>query len=559
MIAGQVRVQNGRLWAAAVAGALVSAASVGLLGLSGWFIVGSAIAGAGGLMAVQAFNYLLPSACIRLLAIVRTAARYGERVAGHEAALNALARMRPALFDALAAAPPERSMALSSGETSARLVQDVDAIQTLFVRLSSPWSLGAGAVSAIGLALLASPLAGLAILTAMTAAVLGAAVLGRVLADPAGREAQAATGALKARLTALEAATPELRAYGLEGWASEQAAEAGAALDEAVLRGATAGGWMTAWQAAVGGAAVAGAVVAASSAPAPLIALAALCAVTGVEAAAGLATALRQRGAAEAAIERLDRLAAPDPQAGRGGRPEGDEIQLLTVGLRLTPPMRLAIGGASGAGKTTLVERMLGLRASPGGEVMVGSVDLADMAPGGQRPLFAYAAQTVQLIEGSVRDNLALADPEATEAQMSAALVDVGLDGRLGLDTPLGVDGERLSGGERRRLALARAWLRPAAWLVLDEPTEGLDAATETRVLAALDRRLGESGQGLILISHRPAPVALCDTLVVVEGIGGDGRIDLRPMRVGVRSRPGRWRAGGRAVRYATRSGTTGG
>ena len=531
MIAGQVRAQSGLLWAAALAGALVAAASVGLLGLSGWFIVGSAIAGAGGLMAVQAFNYLLPSACIRLLAIVRTAARYGERVTGHEAALNALASLRPSLFDALAAAPPECSMALSSGETSARLVQDVDAVQTLFVRLSSPWSLGAGAVSAVGLAMLASPSAGLAILAGMAAAVLGAAILGRRLADPAGRDVQAAIGALKARLTAFQAATPELRAYGLEDWAGQEAAEAARVLDEATLRGATAGGWMTAWQAAAGGGAVAGAVVAASSAPAPLIALAALCAVTGVEAAAGLATALRQRGAAEAAIERLDRLADPDEEIQRVDRPDGVEIQLLTADLRLAPPMRLAIGGVSGAGKTTLIERILGLRAATNGEIAVGGVDLADMAAGGQRPLFAYAAQTVQLIEGSVRDNLALADPTATEARMSAALIDVGLDARLGLDTPLGADGERLSGGERRRLALARAWLRPAAWLVLDEPTEGLDAATEARVLAALDRRLGESGQGLILVSHRPAPVALCDTQAVVEGISGEGRVDLRPKR----------------------------
>lgn len=528
MVAAQARAQGGRLRIAALAAALVSAASVGLLGLSGWFIVSSAIAGAGGLMAVQAFNYLLPSAFIRMLAIVRTGARYGERVMGHEAALKALARLRPALFDALAAAPPQRGLALSSGEASARLVQDVDAIQTLFVRLSSSWGLGVGAVAAVGLAALASPMAGLAILAAMAAAVMGAAVLGARLAESAGRDVQTATGALKSRLTALQAATPEVRAYGLEDWAVQEVARAAEALDRATMRGAAAGGWMAAWQAAMAGLAVGGAVVAASQASLPLIALAALCAVTGVESAAGLANALRQRGAAEQAIERLDALAAPDDDARRTGRPEGAEIQLLTPGLRLAPPMRLAITGASGAGKTTLVERMTGLRAAVAGEAVLGGIDLAEMAPGAQRPLFAYAPQTVQLIEGTVRDNLTLADPEASEAAMSAVLHDVGLDGRLDLDTPLGVDGERLSGGERRRLALARACLRPAPWLVLDEPTEGLDAATEARVLAALDRRLEEAGQGLILVSHRPGPVALCDRVLNVEGIGPDGRVILK-------------------------------
>ena len=102
-----------------------------------------------GAAAAQSFNYMMPSAIIRLLAIVLTGGRYVERVAGHEAALKALARLRPQLFDAIATGPAERALNLSSGEVSARLVQDVDAVQTLFVRRSAPWSLGAGAVSAV--------------------------------------------------------------------------------------------------------------------------------------------------------------------------------------------------------------------------------------------------------------------------------------------------------------------------------------------------------------------------------------------------------------------------
>ena len=138
LIATQRQAQRRRLRLAAAAGAVVSVAAVGLLGLSGWFITGAAFAGATGGLAVQSFNYLTPSAIIRLLAILRTGARYVERVAGHEAALKALARLRPQLFQALASAPPERALALSSGDASARLVQDVDAVQTLFVRLSAP-------------------------------------------------------------------------------------------------------------------------------------------------------------------------------------------------------------------------------------------------------------------------------------------------------------------------------------------------------------------------------------------------------------------------------------
>jgi hypothetical protein len=149
LIAAQAQAQRARLRLAAAGGAVVSVSAVCLLGLSGWFITGAAFAGAAGAPAAQSFNYMMPSAIIRLLAILRTGGRYVERVAGHEAALKALARLRPQLFDAIAASPVEGALSLSSGEVSARLVQDVDAVQTLFVRRSAPWSLAAGATAAV--------------------------------------------------------------------------------------------------------------------------------------------------------------------------------------------------------------------------------------------------------------------------------------------------------------------------------------------------------------------------------------------------------------------------
>jgi len=90
-----------------------------------------------------------------------------------------------------------------------------------------------------------------------------------------------------------------------------------------------------------------------------------------------------------------------------------------------------------------------------------------------------------------------------------------------GLQTWIGDGGEVLSGGERRRLSLARAYLRPAPWLLLDEPTEGLDAATEARLLEALDRRLRRTGQGAVIVSHRPAPLVLCPVRFTLGGEAG--------------------------------------
>jgi ATP-binding cassette, subfamily C, bacterial CydC len=534
LIAAQRQAQRTRLRIAAAGGAIVAVAATCLLGLSGWFITGAAIAGVAGSAAVQTFNYLMPSATIRLLAILRTAARYIERVAGHEAALKALARLRPQLFDALASAPPAQALALSSGEASARLVQDVDAVQTLFVRLSAPWALGAGAVSAALLAGMASPLAGLMLLLAMGVSGIGAVVIARRLAAPAGRDVQIATGDLKDRLAALEAVSPELKAYGLGRWAASEATRAAAALDRAQIALTQAGGWMAAWQTVATALAVAAVVPATFGAELPMTALAALAAVTGIESTAGLVGALQQNGAAVEAARRLDALAS-EPGLRRTQVPADASLALTFDEARLEPPLRLGLIGPSGSGKTTLVERLVGLRDALPDEARLGGLDIADIAPGDRRRLFAYAAQDVRLIDGTIRDNLLLAGP-ADEETLWRALEDAALLERVradpaGLDARVGPNGERLSGGERRRLGLARAYLRPAPWLVLDEPTEGLDAATEALVLTALDRRLKQANQGLILVSHRPAPTRLCDRVMRVEGLSVGGAVRLTSAR----------------------------
>ncbi|WP_292105151.1 ATP-binding cassette domain-containing protein [Brevundimonas sp.] len=519
MIAGQRRLERSRLRLAAAGGAAVSVAAVCLLGLSGWFITGAALAGVAGLLAAQTFNYLMPSAIIRLLAIIRTGARYVERVAGHEAALRALSRLRPQLFSALAAAPPERALGLSSGEASARLIQDVDAIQTLFVRLSTPWALGAGAMSAIILTSMATPTAGLLLALTLGIGAFGSVILARRLADPAGRELQVAVGALKDHIGALEAAAPEMKAYGLQDWAADSVASVAARHDAIQTRLTLAAGWIALWQSGVTALAVVLVVPATVGASLPMTALAALAAVMGVEAASGLAGALHQNGAAAQAMSRLEDLTSA-PSAHLQAEATSRGLGLPARNIALTPGMRLSFTGPSGVGKTSLIERLAGLRPARPGEWFVGETDAAHLRPEGRRTLFAYAAQDVRLLDGTVRQNLLLAGP-ADDAALWRALEDAALADRIqadprGLDAPVGAGGEFLSGGERRRLGLARAYLRNAPWLLLDEPTEGLDAATEGRVLEALERRLARTGQGLLIVSHHPAPLSLCQVMVEV-------------------------------------------
>ncbi|WEK58686.1 MAG: ATP-binding cassette domain-containing protein [Candidatus Brevundimonas phytovorans] len=531
LIRAQERRQGGRLLAASVCAALVSAAAVMLLGVSGWFITASALAGLAGPLVAHSFNFMVPSALIRFLAIARTGGRYGERITGHDAALKALAALRPQLFEGVARGPVTRALTLAGGEASSRMVQDVDAIQNRFVRLSAPWGAAAGLIAGLGLALLTGWTTALVIAGASALGVVAAALVARGLAEPAGRAVQAASGALKTEFAALAAAAPELQAYGVKPWAIGRLAEGGAQLERATERLAAAGGWIMLTQSGAVALAVLGVMATAGAASPPLIALAILAAVTTAESAGALLTAFRHRGAVNAAVERLgDLLEAPASSPATETVSPVAPVVGLGADLSLTPPMRLAVTGPSGAGKTTLIERWMHLRAPLPGEATLGGVDVALVSPDAARALFAYAPQQAVLLAGTVRENLRLARPGADDEALWAALEDADLADRVraapaGLNAPLGENGARLSGGERRRLGLARAYLRPAPWLVLDEPTEGLDAATEARVLDRLARRLDRTGQGLILVSHRPAPLALCDQGVSVIGLSPSGAV----------------------------------
>ena len=533
-IADQIRAQRVRLQLAAAGGAVVTAAATCLLGLSGWFIASAALAGLAGGAAAHAFNYMMPSAVIRLLAILRTGARYVERVAGHEAALKALARLRPELFGSIARGPLTKALGVSSGELSARLVQDVDAIQTLFVRRSAPWSLGAGATAALLLTGLASPFSALWLAFVMAVTCAGCVLIARRLADPAGRLAQAVVGAFKDRLSALEAGAPELKAYGLNDWAVREVETAASRYDHARVALAHAGGWIGVWQACATAIALAGVVVISADVPVPLIALTALATVMGLESAGGVATALHQNGSAREALERLASLlsdAAPETSK----QTLQPSLTLSAIARPFDPPARVGIHGPSGSGKTTLIERLIGLREASPGDARIGGLDAASLAPAERRTLFAYAAQDIRLLDDTIRQNLLVAGP-ADDATLWAALEDAALAERvradpMGLDARIGSNGQKLSGGERRRLGLARAYLRDAPWLVLDEPTEGLDADTEARVLVSLARRLSAGRQGLILVSHRSSPLALCDRLYRTARLAGEGRVLLEPLQ----------------------------
>ncbi len=485
-----------RLILTALFAAGVSVSAVALLGLSGWFLTAAAIAGAGGIVTVQAFNYLLPSALIRLFAITRTVFRYGERYLGHSAALRVMARLRPALFGRLVQAAPQATLSLSRGEASSRFIQDITTLENALVLQTMPVAAVTGMVAALAFAVLGGWPAAMILLLAMGLTVAGGRFIHArfpIVSEPA------AMGALKSRFHELLNLLPDIQTCDLrDSYLAELTVledRLRTAKTATVSQDALASAFVT----VVMGLCLS--LIAVTSVHTSLagLALALLATTMGFE---SLGNLVRYLGLRDMITAAHDRVATLYDRPLAGAVPARNKILgAYTLDARL----RLRIDGPSGCGKTRLIETFVGLRE---GADTVGA------------KAFALCPQEAAVVTGTIRDNLLMAFDEATlaatakanlEANIHDALHDAVLSARVealprGLDTWIGDGGVALSGGERKRLALARAYLRDAAVLILDEPTEGLDLATEALVVDRLEGRLKRTGQGLILVSHREAP-----------------------------------------------------
>ncbi len=239
-------------------------------------------------------------------------------------------------------------------------------------------------------------------------------------------------------------------------------------------------------------------------------------------------------GAAESVFDVLE---TPVPTRGSSTDiPDPATTDLTVSGLSVTYPDRsgpaindisftipagrmTALVGPSGCGKSTLLGVLLGFVTPDAGLVRIGHVDLAGLDPDAWRSKIAYVPQSPHLFSMSLRENVALGAPEATDEQILAALAAAGAQGFVaelpeGLDTPLGEGGRTLSVGQQRRIAVARALLRDAPLLLLDEPTAALDSGTEAEVLAAV--RAHAVGRTVLVVAHRDASVELADEVVVM-------------------------------------------
>ena len=479
---------------------------------------------------------------VRALGVSRGVFRWVERMLTHDVALRGVVALRTNLFTALAARTDDALSRLRRGDLLSRLGDDAQELGDHVIKALVP----AAVAVVMGVAVLTtfavlSPPAALAMLAALVLA----SVLGPLAAHRAARLSELAvlttrSGVSAQTLEILDDATSlrlEGRLDGALDLLQERQAAHDAAIDRAALPAAIAAATVPlSMILAVSGALLAGADLWSSgAASAGQIGILLLLPLSSFEAATALPAAASQRARSRAAAERLSELVGPGPQATApdrapaGGPGPADGVPTLravglTAGwspeaprvreldLELPPGARLAVVGPSGCGKSTLLATLAGLLAPLAGRVELSGQDIAGLAAAEVRAGVTLFAEDAHVFATTVRENLKVVRGGLGEEEIRAALAIVGLRDWVetlphGIDTVLGPDGTTVSGGERRRLLLARAVVRGGPVLLLDEPTEHLDTARGDALLGSLltpgDSSVVPADSTVVVVTHR--------------------------------------------------------
>ncbi|OEF94102.1 heme ABC transporter ATP-binding protein/permease CydC [Vibrio splendidus] len=516
-------------------------ASIGLLTLSGWFISASAVAGL--TIARETFNYMLPGGGVRGLAMSRTAGRWGERVVSHNATFKLLTDLRIFFFKKLAPLIPGRISNLRDADLLNRLVADVDAMDHVYLRLVSPVTVGVFGIFFLTLFLMwFDSSLGLILGSILLIMLLVWPILFYKLGKRNGGELTQNKADL--RVTTLDwiEGYSELTLFGAEERYRNAILETQQKLMANQFVNANLTGMASAalmlfngltlvlmlWLAAdgVGG-----------NAPDPFIALMAFATMASFELLMPIAGAFQHLGQTLSSARRLNEVILSEPEVQFAEEkldinkplditfsnvtfnyPDSERSVLNAVDLTIPATHKVAIVGQTGSGKSTLIQLLTRYWDPKKGYISIAGIELTQWNESQLRESISVVSQRVDILNGTLRDNLLIARPEATDDHLANILKDVGLEKLLennALDSWLGDGGRQLSGGEKRRIGIARAILHDAPILLLDEPTEGLDKQTEQSIMTLFEKHF--EGKTVIFITHRLIGLESMDSIVLIE------------------------------------------
>ena len=504
--------------------------SLGLLGLSGAFLTGAAIAGLAPATAAV-FNFFMPGAGVRFFAVMRTVSRWGDRVTTHEGVFRWLASLRVWLYGRLSKLSPSQLAGRHSGDLLNRLMRDIDALDNLHPRVLMPLAAAAVVLSAlVGVFVLVAPrltwlpllvLAAALVILPLTGWWLGSRLLPSLI-----RQRSALRANLLDDIEGLEdwslhapawAQQRERTLATSDAWlrTQRQSARRAAALRAAVTLGIGLLAWV-----ALGLLASESADVRVSG---PWITALVLLLLGCAEALTPLAGACIDLPGTAAAAQRVRQLADQTPAvrfASQGPQPVGGSIRIHDLRFEWDPhtPVfydwhldirhgeHVLLTGESGGGKSTLIQLLTRSADPQSGSIEVGGAELQTLDEATLRQHITCATQFTWAKTATLADNLRLARPDATDEELLTVLTLVGLDPaemgwQDGLRTWVEEGGASLSGGQRRRLSIARALLRNAPITLLDEPSEGLDLASERELVRRVTAHLHD--RTLVWVSHR--------------------------------------------------------
>ena len=542
----------GRMLLAVAAGVAAAGAAIGLTATSAWLISRAAER--------PPVLYLMVAVTgVRFFGVSRGVLRYVERLAGHDAAFRVLAKLRSRAYVRLEHLAPAGLAEFRSGDLLARLVEDVDGLADLWLRLLLPYLIAGVAASATVAAIwFAVPGAAIALGATLLFVAFVIPIFTIKIAHRAERRISGARGELAAATLEILAGAPELLVAGATETrlaalaaidrrlaAAEARTSAGSGLG-ALMSGLASG--VAIWLGLVAGIAA----LRTGSIEGVTLAVVALTPIAVHEVVGGLVPASQHLPGLAAMAERLlDITSRPDPvtepaipdplPAGpyglrcrglRARHSAGDPDALQLPDIDLRPGERLLVTGPSGSGKSTFAAVLVRFLESSGGSVeLVGldrSVDIRRLSGDDVRQVICLCAQDPHVFDTSVAENVRLARPDSNDEQVMAALAAAQLTAWIdslpeGLSTPVGEHGARLSGGQRQRISLARALLADAPVVVFDEPTEHLDEETATALVA--DLLAATTGRTVVMITHRPELIDSATWAVRVDlgaGIGSD-------------------------------------